>query len=208
MSSFFQHTTKRLVQYLVILFMLASLSACQMLTPKGIKANTETLLNSTHKFNINGKLGVIYTNKYGDTERASAYYAWSQLENQYDIQISGIFGIGQTHIYGNHEQANLTNSEGNYVADSPEELLYKTVRWIAPISELPNWILAKPSKNSSQNSYDDQNRLSSSVTQSITGKQWLIKLYYKDTKKKPYKLKIQELDKEHPTKITLTIDFI
>lgn len=113
-----------------------------------------------NRFNINGKIGITSPQQVG-----SAFYTWSQVDNNFGINLSGALGVGQTNIHYDGNTATITsekinNSTHTLTARSPEELLQQVAGWQAPISQLPYWILGKYAPSDSNNQLDAQGRLS------------------------------------------------
>lgn len=112
------------------------------------------------RFNINGKIGVKSPNQTG-----SAFYTWSQAQNDFAINLEGILGVGRTNIRYDGNLATIISEKiptenHTLTARSPEELLQKVSGWQAPISQLPYWILGKYAPSDSNNQLDAQGHLS------------------------------------------------
>lgn len=95
-----------------------------------------TLMDEWH---IKGKVGI----KQG-SNGGSAYLDWIQSQDSFHITLSGPLGQGTTIISGNKSGAKLENSEGTFIAETPEQLLYAHTGWHLPISNLLYWIKGLP----------------------------------------------------------------
>lgn len=95
-----------------------------------------TLLQEWH---IQGKIGVRTPDDAG-----SAYIDWNQAQDSFYITLSGPLGQGTTVISGNPTGARLEQSEGTWIAETPEQLLLEHTGWQIPISNLLYWVKGMP----------------------------------------------------------------
>lgn len=116
-----------------------------------------TLMNEWH---IKGKVGI----KQG-SEGGSAYLDWIQSDDSFYITLSGPLGQGTTIISGNNSGAKLESSDGSFIAETPEELLYEHTGWHLPISNLLYWIRGLPEPRVHSETIFNDNGLISSLTQ-------------------------------------------
>jgi len=130
------------------------LTGCQHFTqPK--PAVTQQVQDEKH-FNLQGKIGVRTPQQTG-----SAFFTWLQQQDNFDIELSGILGVGKTQIQGKPGEVTLNSSKTGLIsAASPEELLERATGWQAPITHLTSWILAKPATLNAQITKDAANRVS------------------------------------------------
>lgn len=187
------------VQILIISTALATLVGCQTMTAKpATPTPTTTTPDETPlSFNITGKIGVTTVSETG-TQAGSAFYAWGQTGERFAIDLTGALGLGATSIRFDGKQATLVSDQtGELTADSPEALLKKATGWQAPISELPYWIMGKPSDNDTSPLYDN-NRL----TQTQNG-DWTAKFDYPASTALPNRLRITHTDGH---RVVLTIN--
>lgn len=208
-SAFRKHTA---FGFLVIWLTSTFLAGCQTLKAPVVN-NPHAAKNAVH-FRIAGKIGVRYFDQYDEKKYASAFYAWGQQGTHFAIDLTGVLGMGKTHIAGTQAQAKLTNQKTGTLTGSPEALLLQTTGWHAPISQLPYWILGKPTPLAMHNQFDVQNRLIKSVA-STENAHWLVEISYKNTSEKPHKLNMFRLataaskltaeSKKTANKVTLTI---
>lgn len=173
-----------------------SLAACQS-TPKmptlPASTNMTQAEKPSHVFQITGKIGVRTPQQTG-----SAFYAWHQQDEDYIIDITGAFGIGQTRIQGTAEQVQLSNQHGTISADNPEQLLKQATGWHAPISQLRWWVNGQTASTTAQRQLDEQGRISE-----IQEQGWHAKLHYDGEQRLPTRLNI--VDENQQNRITLTI---
>ncbi len=181
-----QHTIGKTL----ILTILATLTACQSLPFKGYSEKPD-------QFSLQGKIGVRTPEQSG-----SAFYTWQQQQENFDIQLTGILGIGKTQIQGKTGDVTLQNAQvGTIHAETPEELLYRATGWVAPISYLKSWIQAKSATPDAQITRDEQQRPTE-----ISEGQWTVQLSYKKNRKLPNHLILsQALPTGGQNRITMVI---
>lgn len=173
-----------------------ALTACQSTPKMPTLANNHDLIQTekpNQTFQITGKIGIRTAQQTG-----SAFYAWHQQGEQYAIDITGAFGIGQTRIQGTAEHVQLSNQHGTISADNPEQLLKQATGWHAPISQLRWWINGQTANPTAQRQLDTQGRISE-----IQEQGWHAKLYYDGEQRLPNRLNI--IDENQQNRITLTI---
>lgn len=166
-----------------------TLTACQSLPFQQEKPD---------QFALKGKIGVRTPQQSG-----SAFYTWQQQKDEFNIQLTGILGIGKTEIQGKTGAVSLKNAQvGVIEATTPEELLFQATGWYAPISFLKSWIQAKPATENAEITRDEQQRLSQVIEQD-----WTVQLSYKnDYKKLPNHLVLTQNKPEGgQNKITMVI---
>ena len=130
------------------------LSGCQHLSqPNKVIASPQ--LQDENNFNLQGKIGVRTPQQSG-----SAFFTWLQQQDQFDIELTGILGVGKTQIQGKPGEVALNSAKtGLITAASPEELLEKATGWQAPISQLSYWIQGQSAPSDSHSQQDPQSRL-------------------------------------------------
>lgn len=150
-----------------------------------------------NQFNIQGKIGVKTPEQSG-----SAFFIWQQQQEQFDIELSGILGIGKTQITGQPGQVVLNSAKtGKIIAATPEELLQRATGWQTPITHLMHWVQAKPATTDAQLQSDEQKR-----TTQIQEDGWTAHLSYNDAARLPYKLiLVQALETDKENRITMVI---
>lgn len=148
------------------------------------------------QFSIAGKIGVRTPQQNG-----SAFYAWTQVNHYFAIDLTGALGIGQTRIEGIPGKVTLTSAKtGTLQAASPEELLQQATGWQAPISYLVLWVQGKPASGSAQAQYDEQQRL-----KTLTEGGWQVQLSYDNADPLPQKLVMIQTLPQGENRVTLTI---
>ena len=185
-----------------------ALSGCQTVTktptqpttpPLGTALGTasgtpETVQNN---FDLQGKIGVKTPKQSG-----SAFFTWVQHAEKFEIQLTGILGIGKTTIEGDANQVTLNSAKtGEITADSPEELLERATGWIAPITHIVSWVQARPATPDAQISKDEVQRINQ-----IQEDGWYVTLSYADQATLPNKLILkQQLEDGKENRITMVI---
>lgn len=172
------------------------LTGCQHLSqPNKVIASPQ--LQDEKNFNLQGKIGVRTPQQSG-----SAFFTWLQQQDQFDIELTGILGVGKTQIQGKPGEVTLNSAKtGLMTAASPEELLEKATGWQAPIMHLTYWIQAKPATANAQITRDHNNRLKQLIEDG-----WTVDFSYNDTQTLPNKLLLkQALAEDQENRITMVI---
>ena len=92
------------------------------------------------EWQLEGKIGIKQQDDGG-----SAYINWTQAADSFHIRLSGPLGAGTTIISGNDTGARLESaSDGTFIAESPEQLLYEHTGWYLPLHNLLYWIKGLP----------------------------------------------------------------
>lgn len=168
-----------------------SLSGCQTMQPSNADAQpaADAANPQIIDFRIMGKIGVT-TTLDGKPQSGSAFYAWGQTGERFAIDITGALGIGKTYIEGVPGSARLVSEKtGDISAATPEALLFVATKWRAPISQLPFWIMGKPTLAGTHHEFDGAGRLTASQHED-----WQVVLYYPDsTHTLPNKLKMVQM---------------
>lgn len=151
----------------------------------------------TNQFNLEGKIGVKTPKQSG-----SAFYTWVQDQQDFNIQLNGILGIGKTIIEGKSGEVTLNSSKTGLIsAASPEQLLEKATGWVAPITHIVNWVQAVPATENAQITRDHAQRISKIIEDG-----WAVDLSYNDQAKLPNKLILkQQLEADQENRITMVI---
>lgn len=151
----------------------------------------------TNQFNLEGKIGVKTPKQSG-----SAFYTWVQDQQDFNIQLNGILGIGKTIIEGKSGEVTLNSSKTGLIsATSPEQLLEKATGWVAPITHIVNWVQAVPATENAQITRDHAQRISKIIEDG-----WAVDLSYNDQAKLPNKLILkQQLEADQENRITMVI---
>ncbi len=149
------------------------------------------------QFALQGKIGVRTPQQSG-----SAFFTWVQEQQDFDIELSGILGVGKTQISGKPGQVTLNSAKTGLIrADSPEELLERATGWHAPITHLIHWVQAQPATASAQINKDSSGRSAQIIEDG-----WTADLSYADSAKLPNKLILkQALENGSENRITMII---
>jgi outer membrane lipoprotein LolB len=183
-----------------------ALTGCQQfskpqLPPQTVQPTAPEKAQSTNEaidqFALQGKIGVRTPQQSG-----SAFFTWQQQQDKFDIELSGILGVGKTQITGSTGQVTLNSAKtGEIHADSPEELLERATGWHAPITHLIKWVQAKPATDSAVVNKDQQQRITH-----ITEDDWDVDLSYAEQNNLPNKLILkQALESGKENRITMVI---
>ncbi|ENU25924.1 lipoprotein insertase outer membrane protein LolB [Acinetobacter modestus] len=172
------------------------LTGCQHLSQPN-KIITSPQVQDENNFSLQGKIGVRTPQQSG-----SAFFTWVQQQDQFDIELTGILGVGKTQIEGKAGQVTLNSAKtGLITATTPEELLEKATGWQAPIMHLAYWVQAKPATQNAQASKDEQNRLKQLIEDG-----WTVDFSYNDKQILPNKLLLkQTLADDKGNRITMVI---
>ena len=152
---------------------------------------------AANNFSLQGKIGVKTPGQSG-----SAFFTWVQQQDEFDIELSGILGVGKTQISGTPGQVTLNSAKTGLIqAATPEELLQRATGWQAPITHLVDWVQAKPATTQAKISKDGQNRPIQFVEDS-----WTVDLSYNDQAQLPNKLILkQTFESGQENRITMVI---
>lgn len=125
--------------------LIAALSGCANLPLPQIDNwdSYQARLGQLNQWHLSGKLGVrVLAN---NTSSGSAYLDWQQQPEDYAIRLSGPLGQGTTWIKGNASGVLLEQpGQPPLTANTPEQLIYQTLGWELPISDLFYWVRGIP----------------------------------------------------------------
>lgn len=175
---------------------LLMLSGCQKIIQPSLPSTIPNI-QAEQQFNLQGKIGVRTPEQSG-----SAFFTWAQHQDDFDIELSGILGIGKTQIQGKPGQVTLNSSKTGLIqAETPEELLKQATGWDAPITHLIQWVQAKPATLHAQIQKNPANQI-----EQITEDGWMVNLNYNTGQDLPYRLIIKQLlDSGKENRITMVI---
>lgn len=171
------------------------LSGCQSIgQPSNSKSN---MVSANNQFQLNGKIGIRTPQQSG-----SAFFTWVQQDEQFELELTGILGVGKTQISGQPGQVTLNSAKTGLIqADSAEELLQRATGWQAPITHLVDWVQARPATTTAQLEKDESNRI-----QQIIEDDWTVNLSYHPEAKLPNRLILkQALENGAENRITMLI---
>jgi len=172
------------------------LTGCQRYTQPQAPSVSQTP-EAANNFSLQGKIGVKTPGQSG-----SAFFTWVQQQDEFDIELSGILGVGKTQISGTPGQVTLNSAKTGLIqAATPEELLQRATGWQAPITHLVDWVQAKPATTQAKISKDGQNRPIQFVEDG-----WTVDLSYNDQAQLPNKLILkQTFESGQENRITMVI---
>ena len=175
--------------------MLLFVTGCQTITQPNLP---KSQVERKNEFNLQGKIGIRTPQQSG-----SAFFTWLQQEQNFDIELSGILGVGKTQIQGRPGQVTLNSAKtGLITAATPEELLQQATGWQAPITHLVSWMQARPATLQASIKKDSLGR-----NQQINEDDWTVELSYSDNEQQlPNKLiLVQPLEDGKQNRITIII---
>jgi len=172
------------------------LTGCQQYTQPQAPSVSQ-IPEAANNFNLQGKIGVKTPGQSG-----SAFFTWVQQQDEFDIELSGILGVGKTQISGTPGQVTLNSAKTGLIqAETPEELLERATGWQAPITHLVDWVQAKPATTQAKISKDESNRPIQFLEDG-----WTVDLSYNAQAQLPNKLILkQTLESGQENRITMVI---
>ena len=172
------------------------LTGCQRYTQPQAPSVSQ-IPEAANNFNLQGKIGVKTPGQSG-----SAFFTWVQQQDEFDIELSGILGVGKTQISGTPGQVTLNSAKTGLIqAETPEELLQRATGWQAPITHLVDWVQAKPATTQAKISKDESNRPIQFLEDG-----WTVNLSYNAQAQLPNKLILkQTLESGQENRITMVI---
>jgi outer membrane lipoprotein LolB len=172
------------------------LTGCQQYTQPQAPSVSQ-IPEAANNFNLQGKIGVKTPGQSG-----SAFFTWVQQQDEFDIELSGILGVGKTQISGTPGQVTLNSAKTGLIqAETPEELLERATGWQAPITHLVEWVQAKPATTQAKISKDESNRPIQFLEDG-----WTVDLSYNAQAQLPNKLILkQTLESGQENRITMVI---
>ena len=172
------------------------LTGCQQYTQPQAPSVSQ-IPEAANNFNLQGKIGVKTSGQSG-----SAFFTWVQQQDEFDIELSGILGVGKTQISGTPGQVTLNSAKTGLIqAETPEELLERATGWQAPITHLVDWVQAKPATTQAKISKDESNRPIQFLEDG-----WTVNLSYNAQAQLPNKLILkQTLESGQENRITMVI---
>lgn len=152
---------------------------------------------AANDFNLQGKIGV-----KTPVQSGSAFFTWTQQQDEFNIELSGILGVGKTQISGKPGEVSLNSAKtGQIEAQTAEELLERATGWQAPITHLVDWVQAKPATPQAKINKDDSNRPIQFLEDG-----WTVNLSYDQQATLPNKLILkQALESGQENRITMII---
>lgn len=179
------------------------LTGCQQITKPELPNSTPMIETPTvvskpsNQFQLQGKIGVKTSQQSG-----SAFYTWVQDQDQFDIELTGILGIGKTQISGEPGKVTLNSAKTGLIeAETPEELLHRATGWQTPITHLIAWVQGHPATTAAQLQKDTSGRLNQLIEDG-----WTVDFSYNEQAKLPNRLILkQALESGKENRITMLI---
>lgn len=171
------------------------LTGCQSIGQPSL--HKTDIIGANNQFQLNGKIGIRTPQQSG-----SAFFTWVQQNEQFELELTGILGVGKTQISGQPGQVTLNSAKTGLIeADSAEELLQRATGWQAPITHLVDWVQARPATSSAVLENDESNRI-----QQIIEDGWTVNLSYNAKALVPNRLILkQTLENGAENRITMLI---
>ena len=160
-----------------------------------IESNTAT--KPITQFDLQGKIGVRTPQQSG-----SAFFTWSQQDQEFQLELTGILGVGKTQIYGEPGRVTLNSAKTGLIeAETAEELLERATGWQAPITHLVEWVQGRASSEHATLNKDDLGRITH-----LEEDDWNVDFNYNDQAIQPNRLILkQALENGKENRITMLI---
>ncbi|UTW44200.1 outer membrane lipoprotein LolB [bacterium SCSIO 12696] len=109
-----------------------------------------------NQWQLNGKLAF-----RSPQDSGSAALRWRQQQQDYQVRLSGVFGIGTTYIEGNSEQVTLRRGKEQLAAGNSQQLTTELLGVPLAVEDLTYWVrgIPNPTTPSSAQSHDPQGML-------------------------------------------------
>lgn len=155
---------------LVICLLLVSCTTSTNLIDRNWQTH-QILVNNASSWTLQGRLNIRQANN-SDTVTLN----WQQMVQDFEINLSGAFGIGATMISGNQESIRLQQGNQNPIeAASLSELSRDYLGYEFPAEALQFWVRGIPSPDSTSTMEFNENQLLASLSQTdAQGNQWLL----------------------------------
>lgn len=109
-------------------------------SPKLTWQSRQVQLNAVHAWQLSGRVSVS-----NEDEAWQLNVIWQQQADNYEIRLSGPFGMGKVRLEGSEDGVFLYDSDGHaYYAQEPDSLLLEHTGVFMPISSLYYWIRGLP----------------------------------------------------------------
>lgn len=132
---------------------------------------------------VSGKIGVT-TPK----ESVAGFIEWQQLDNNFDVYVSGPLSVGSTRIKGNAERISITQNGKTVSGLNPQKLIYEQLGWFFPVQNLPFWIKGQTAPYSAADKTEKDGRIAT-----IKQDNWLVAYpRYNEYYDQPSKIKISQ----------------
>jgi len=147
---------------LLVLSIILLLTGCAGVTPSPEPVDAERpwkeqypALLAADSWQLKGKIGIRTAR-----ENNNATLFWQQLQQHYQIELTGPLGQGGARIEGDENGVTIdVAGEESLWAASPELLMEQTLGWQFPVRDLPYWIRGIPAPGHPFELSMDQQRL-------------------------------------------------
>lgn len=93
-----------------------------------------------------------------------ANLTWRQRPQDFDLRLSGPFGVGGIGIAGDEHRVDVRSKDQHFVTDDPEAYLQSQLGWTLPLARLRWWVLGLPAPQSmAQLQFDPEHRVAALV---------------------------------------------
>ncbi len=139
-------------KFLIIASAMIMLTSCTQAPPPPISTplvvvkpkEKDAWLSSLQTWQAEGSFGA---RKADDAWSGS--FEWKQFsKNTYQIHFYGPFGAGNTYLLGDSHQVVWKDNDGETIASTPDELIWRKTGFLFPVSYLYDWILGRPAPGS------------------------------------------------------------
>ncbi|MCY0965988.1 lipoprotein insertase outer membrane protein LolB [Parathalassolituus penaei] len=146
-------------RFLFLTSLLLMLQACSVLPSKEEQSSA---LGQLQHWQIQGKLSV-----RNPKDNITGYVTWEQVNDHFDMFISGPFGRGASRLQGDDHSASLLLPDWSapQTADSPETLMQEHLGWQFPVRDIRFWVKGQPSPASKHEATYDNYGLTQTLKQ-------------------------------------------
>jgi len=124
-----------------------TLSACESLSPVVPATENLQLVHAEHVRQVNSLASWTLEGRISIRLEEDAWHAglyWNQIRDIYQIKIIAPFGQGGAQLDGSAYGVVLNNGEGEFRADSADQLLKQQFGWRIPVDGLRYWATGQP----------------------------------------------------------------
>ncbi|MGS2724407.1 lipoprotein insertase outer membrane protein LolB [Porticoccus sp. GXU_MW_L64] len=147
------------IRRIVVIALLTGLAACSNLPPQNssLPSDVQQQLHNLKQWQLSGKLAF-----RSPDESGSAALRWQQQQQQYQIRLSGIFGIGTTYIEGSERQVTLRRGDQHLSAANSQQLTGDLLGVPLAVEDLTYWVrgIPAPTATITTQNHDPQGLLS------------------------------------------------
>lgn len=109
-------------------------------------------LSELNHWTFNGRVAV----RDEHAEGWNASLSWRQLDQNYDIRLSGTLGQGGVRLHGDNNQAVIEAADQTpQSAASPEALMHAQLGWHVPVEGMKYWLMGRPKPQPGTDDYSE-----------------------------------------------------